>query len=491
MLSPIAKRSSKFKNQTFLPLCLRQAERGGAVVIKLCQWASSRPDIFGVEFCDLFKSLQDGTTPHGWDHTERLIKSAYAKQYKEGKLKIQVGEGGNEVLGSGCMAQVYKGTIVEDDGSEKAVAVKVMHPNVRDGIEHDLNIFRFLAHSLERVPYFGIGEKVKWNNLCGTVDEFARMLEPQLNLCNEARHIQTFNDNFESSPNVMFPTLIPGYDAHPDVLVENFCEGVPLQQFCKDHKGEDTLLAEMCDLMAHVMCTMIFEHNFVHGDLHPGNIFVATTDEETSDSSLKTKYKLVLLDCGIVNEYNEDDHDVIIKIIAAFIRMDGRRAAELMAADSDRRLLSSSDGTSSVKNAEEYISQIEMLSKTPRKSDFFFEKVTTYINYIFNAASEHHVKMNPSFVSMALAVKVQEGVALMLNPQGDIIKIANPIIMKAEADRIKEGGVGKLKLLVEDLWRDWRVKVEREQRAAFGKNAGAYDSDNAYAADIGLKAQRA
>ena len=39
-----------------------------------------------------------------------------------------------------------------------------------------------------------------------------------------------------------------------------------------------------------------------------------------------------------------------------------------------------------------------------------------YISYICGAASKHHVMTNPAFVSASLAVKVQEGIALALDP---------------------------------------------------------------------------
>ena len=160
-----------------------------------------------------------------------------------------------------------------------------------------------------------------------------------------------------------------------------------------------------------------------------------------------------------MNEYSDADHDLLINIIAAFIRMDGKRAAELMADDSNRRLKELGQGT---QNVEEYIRDIENLSKTPRKTDFVFEKIGTYANYIFNAAASHQVKMNPTFISMALAVKVQEGVAFMLNPACELVKVANPIILDCEAERFQKGGLDRLVTAAEDKLRRWKTNLERE-----------------------------
>jgi len=58
-----------------------------------------------------------------------------------------------------------------------------------------------------------------------------------------------------------------------------------------------------------------------------------------------------------------------------------------------------------------------------------------YISYICNAAARHHVMLNPSFISAALAVKVQEGIALSLDPSIQIYKVATPIIVESERRR--------------------------------------------------------
>ena len=65
----------------------------------------------------------------------------------------------------------------------------------------------------------------------------------------------------------------------------------------------------MCVSMMHIASTCIltssapqlFIHNFVHGDLHPGNILV---QDEVGD---KASPKLVLLDCGITNSLTKAD----------------------------------------------------------------------------------------------------------------------------------------------------------------------------------------
>ena len=173
--------------------------------------------------------------------------------------------------------------------------------------------------------------------------------------------------------------------------------------------------------------------------------------------------KLILLDCGIASEYSERDHDLAINVIAAFIRMDGRRAAEFLIENSNQHMQETT-GEQALE-VEEYLDEIAEISKTPVQGDFAFKKVTMYINYIMNSASKHHVRITPAFVSMALAIKVQEGIALKLNPHASIIRVANPIIMKAEAKRLRQGGLERWKTIADDTWRDFKVRRERERNA--------------------------
>ena len=79
-----------------------------------------------------------------------------------------------EVIGSGCIAQVYRGHVHDGLQGGVDVAVKVIHPNVKacacmhacisvdddtqcvlqQLIHRDLAIFGFFAHIVDRIPYY-------------------------------------------------------------------------------------------------------------------------------------------------------------------------------------------------------------------------------------------------------------------------------------------------------------------------------------------------
>jgi aarF domain-containing kinase len=59
--------------------------------------------------------------------------------------------------------------------------------------------------------------------------------------------------------------LIDGYEPTPDVLVETFCEGVPVMEFARNNAADKKLLSRMCRGGIKAICQMIFLDNFVHG----------------------------------------------------------------------------------------------------------------------------------------------------------------------------------------------------------------------------------
>jgi aarF domain-containing kinase len=371
-------------SQQYLGLCVRNVEWSGAAVIKLMQWLSSRPDLVGHEFCYMFQKLQDDTTPHAWKYTEQALQHAYGKDWRD-KIRI------DKLIGSGCIGQVYRGYVkVSSSSSEEIpVAIKVLHPSIEQDMHTDLDLMRLLARVIPM-----ISEPLSWLNPQGAVEEFGRMLLLQLDLRYEGRNLKRFNQEFErDGDTIIFPKLVPEFPPSRDVLVETFIEGLPILEFAKQNADDKKLLHQLCVYGISAVCKMIFLQNHCHGDLHPGNVLV------TKD------HRLALLDVGIVNEYTDVDHQLIVNILTSFIRYDGRRAGRLMVDNSNAREGSALD-------EELFIDKIEALSTTARGSDYLMEHLGSYISQICEAAARHHVLMNQSFVSAALAIKVQEGIVL-------------------------------------------------------------------------------
>ena len=81
--------------------------------------------------------------------------------------------------------------------------------------------------------------------------------------------------------------------------------------------------------------------------------------------------------------------------------------------------------------------------------------VFIFLLKVNSTAATHRVMMNKIFVSFGLAVKVQEGVALSLDPSVKVWDIANPIILRYESqrymDRLKDRFLERMMDLLREL----------------------------------------
>lgn len=93
-------------------------------------------------------------------------------------------------------------------------------------------------------------------------------MDRQNDLRLEAKHLVKFSENFKSTPNIIFPRPIPNYIT-TNALVETFEEGESINLYMKDCDDEE-LKHKLVKLCSVSLLEMVFKHNFVHGDLHPG-----------------------------------------------------------------------------------------------------------------------------------------------------------------------------------------------------------------------------
>lgn len=155
---------------------------------------------------------------------------------------------------------------------------------------------------------------------------------------------------------------------------------------------------------------------------------------------------------GITTVHSEEDHRLVSDVLSAFIRKNGRKAGRFMIDNSNARLESVGDHAV---DEEKFIDKIEMITIAASGKDYFMENLGTYITYICNCASTHHVMLNQAFISSALAVKVQEGIGLALDPAVQIAKVAIPIIMEGERRHGRLGERAKEILSIDTLMEWW------------------------------------
>lgn len=423
VLAPLAciTRPESRSNKLAWDYAVWSVEKAGPTFIKLIQWATTRNDLFSAEFVEHFSRLQDNTRGHSWKETEKLLKDSYGLNYNEifeFESDKEVRQNGKIMpIGSGCIAQVYKARLKKGAGLLPAgseVAIKVTHPNILHKVCVDFYILNKITSAIEAVPYLNLD----YLSMRDSVQQFRDIMLPQLDLRVEAKNLKRFRRDFSDDPQIDFPR--PVMDLTTDkVLVESFVHGEPILNFCDEGRKPSKDREELAKLGLETVMKMIFLHDFVHGDLHPGNILV--------DRNLEVRSKplrLNLIDCGLVVEMGEQDHVNLTKVLGAFIKKDGYLAGQLMIDASKKCEANALD-------MELFCKGLQTIIKKDAEQNFL-ESVGDYLTDICYLACTHKVKLEPAFINAALACEIMEGIASKLYPTMLVQNIALPMVFKAE-----------------------------------------------------------
>ena len=252
-------------------MCLRAVESAGPTYIKLAQWAASRADMFPVAMTKQFSKLHSDVAAHALSQSVETLDKSFGPGWRD-RLVLDTGAAaGGGILGSGCIAQVHLATL----GNE-TVAVKIIHPLVRETVAQDMELLSFVSRNLERlVP------RLRYLALGDTTDEFSRLLLAQLDMRTEADNLDRMAEIFglDSNGNGTESTWWPG-PARPkgilfprpqrqfvseDVLVETFIDGSPINDPINVARHGEEVLQTIIGVGSKAVLEMLLVHNFVHG----------------------------------------------------------------------------------------------------------------------------------------------------------------------------------------------------------------------------------
>ena len=366
-----------------------------------------------------------------------------------------------------------------------SVALKILHPGVAHTIARDLSIMSFFAHCISLLP------GMQWLSLPEEVDVFGTMMSQQLDLRHEADNLDVFEANFaERNVSVTFPRPLKVWSTK-DLLIEEYQNALPLETFLRNGGGpyDDTVATVgldaflVCDSFykLHLVVNACFQNmllldNFVHADLHPGNIMIKfskplTTsvllrhlwdsvfrstdraemhiplDNSESDSVVDrlrdlahspTEWRselnslsesgyipeIVFIDAGLVTTLDGTNRQNFLDLFQAIAHFDGYRAGQLMvercrtpelAIDTETFALKMQHLVLSVKRKTFSLGQI---------------KISDVLTDVLKAVRRHHVKMEGDFINTVVSILLLEGIGRQLDPGLDLFKSALPILRK-------------------------------------------------------------
>lgn len=417
-------------------------EVAGPSFIKLGQWAASRTDIFSDLLTTEMSKLHSNSTPHALGETKKIIEESF-----EGKPFDEVFEEFVPVpIGVGAIAQVYKAKIANTPHGW--VAVKVLHPGVVKTVERDISIMRFFANVINFLP------TMEWLSLPGEVETFAQMMRLQMDLRIEASNLEIFRHNFANRKDIKFPSPFLQYSSR-QVLVEEFITAIPMNLVLKHSSGGHSKMERMISSKGlDSFLKMLLLDNFIHADLHPGNIYVrffkSNKDDDNhidtitqhmlsiSDNSswqaelnrLSDKGyqpQICFIDVGLVTELNKSNRRNFLDLFKAIAEFDGYRVGELM--------IERSRTPEAAIDADFFALKTQRLVQDIKKRTFALGnvKVGDLLSQMLSMVRRHHVRMESDFITVVLSILLLEGIGRQLDPSMDLFKSSIPILRQLSA----------------------------------------------------------
>ncbi len=374
----------------------------GPIFVKFGQALSTRPDLLPRDIATELAKLQDRVPPFPGEEAKALIEKAY------GKPVASVFAGfDTEPLASASIAQVHGARL--HDGTE--VVVKVLRPDIGKIIDRDLDVLHAIAAMAQR--YWEQSRRLRPTEV---VDEYDKTITDELDLLREAANAAQLRRNFESGELLYVPEVYWDY-CRKNVMVMEKIDGIPVSDI-DALRRRNVDLAILAERGVEIFFTQVFNHNFFHADMHPGNIFVDATDPANPS------YKAV--DFGIVGTLTPRDQHYLASNLLAFFKRDYHRVAALHI---------ESGWVPDTTRIDEFEAAIRTVCEP------IFNKPLAEISFghfllrLFQVARRFEMPVQPQLVLLQKTLLNIEGLGRQLYPELDLWKTAKPFLERWMIDQ--------------------------------------------------------
>jgi ubiquinone biosynthesis protein len=402
---------------------LREAlESLGPIFVKFGQVLSTRSDLMPPDVAEELAKLQGRVPPFDPQIAVDTIEKSFRKPLDQVFLSFE-----RVPVASASIAQVHFATVVDRDGKEREVAVKVLRPGMKRVIDKDLALMHMMASWVERLS--ADGKRLKPRQV---VAEFDNYLHDELDLIREASNAAQLRRNMDGLDLVLIPEVYWDF-CRPDVMVMERMKGVPINQIERLREaGVD--IPKLARDGVTIFFTQVFRDGFFHADMHPGNIMVSLESE--------TFGRYISLDFGIVGTLTEYDKEYLAQNFTAFFRRDYKRVAELHI---------ESGWVPPTTRVDELEAAIRAVCEP------YFDRPLAEISLgmvlmrLFQTSRRFQVEIQPQLVLLQKTLLNIEGLGRQLDPNLDLWSTAKPFLEKWMLDQMGP----------QRLWRELKAEAPR------------------------------
>jgi ubiquinone biosynthesis protein len=364
-------------------------EELGPTFIKLGQVLSSQPGLIPIDIVNELAQLQDNVPPCSFEAIEALVSQEFDTPLSQ---LFQTME--SRPIASASIAQVYKARL----HSGQTVAVKVQRPGIKKTIEVDLEIILYLAGVLERnVEEFAPHRPTK------IVEEFARVLEHEMDFTFEAANVERFARLFENDNTIYVPGVFRRYTTSR-VLTLEYIDGIKISDLPRlEAEGYDKRL--ITKRGTDLTMKQVFIHGFFHADPHPGNIFILPGNI------------ICPIDYGMVGHVDLKHREMFVDLLDGLVRQKIPKATRVLLQiaiwdeEPDVVALERDLGEFIGRHFYKPIKEIE---------------IGKLLQHLLVMLTTHRLRLPPNMFLMMKALGTIENIARQMDPDFDVILHATP-----------------------------------------------------------------
>ena len=380
-----------------IPLKIRMMfEELGPIFVKLGQVISTRKDLLSDDIAFELSKLQDNVKPFPKDISMQIIENELGD-----KISNIFNNFTAEPLASASIAQVHSAQLKNG----KDVIVKVVRPGIHKAIEKDLLLMKRIAEFLT-----SLSDDFKRMHLIEVVNDYELLVYDETDLIKESTNAKKIRDNFKNSKLIYIPEIYWNYVTR-NILVMERTYATPINDREElIRKGID--FQKLATNAVESFFIQVFEHNFFHADMHPGNIFV---------DKIGNDVQFVLVDFGIMGSLSTFDKRYLAENFVAFFNRDYAKVARLhvecewVPKDTNISLLEKAIRD----NCE---SMLDKSIKDVSLSDIILG--------LFDTARKFKLEVQPQLILMQKALLYTEGLGREFHPELDLWKTSKPILEK-------------------------------------------------------------
>ena len=371
----------------------------GPIYVKFGQALSTRKDLLPEDIADELVKLQDRVPPFAKETALKIIENELGAPIAKIFAQFEP-----EPLASASVAQVHAAQL----HNGKQVVVKVLRPDIEEGIYSDIGLLYELARIAEK--FWPDARRLRPMQV---VAEFERSTLDELDLLREAANAAKLRRNFENSELLYVPEINWDYTRRKVMVMERIY-GIPVGE-TERLKKEGANFKLLAERGVEIFFTQVFRDNFFHADMHPGNIFVDLPD------------KYIAVDFGIVGSLSLTDQHYLAENFLAFFNRDYRKVAQMHV---------ESGWVDSSTRIEEFESAIRSVCEP------IFEKPLKDISFgqlllrLFQTARRFDMHVQPQLVLLQKTLLNIEGLGRELYPELDLWQTAKPFLEKWFKERV-------------------------------------------------------